>query len=340
MGEGNILGKELLKELELCGLNRRDFLKYCSLTAAILGLSELEFVTKVAEALESPSKKPIVIWIEGQACAGCTIALAQISYPSAASIILDKISLRYHHTIMAAAGDVAEKAYHDAVKQGGYLLVVEGSIPSADDRFHMGGGMPFRQRLEESAKNSNAILAVGACSAFGGIPRATPSKGISVSEALKRAGITKPVVNISTCPVHPDHLAGTILYVLVTGKIPELDSKGRPSMYFGDARLLHDNCRRRGHFDAGEFLTDWNDPKQKDWCLFQKGCKGPVAYIDCGIRRWNDGINFCLDCGGLCQACGDPVFYDKVAPLYTAESEISKKIWAMREDTKSKKDQV
>jgi hydrogenase small subunit len=102
-------------------------------------------------------------------------------------------------------------------------------------------------------------------------------------------------------------------------------------MYFGDKRLIHDNCRRRAHFDAGEFLTDWNDPKQKDWCLLQKGCKGPMAYSDCSIRRWNDGINFCLDCGGLCQACGEPSFYDQVTPLYSAESEASKRIFAMRE---------
>jgi hydrogenase small subunit len=101
-------------------------------------------------------------------------------------------------------------------------------------------------------------------------------------------------------------------------------------MYFGDERLLHDNCRRRGHFDAGEFLKDWNDPEQKDWCLFMKGCKGPLAYIDCAIRRWNDGTNFCLDCGGLCQACGEPDFYDQIQPLYRADSGASQKFWAFK----------
>jgi len=334
----NILSNLLKNELELCGVSRRDFLKYCAATAALFGLSELEFTTKVVHAIETSSKKPAVMWIEGQACAGCTISLTQSLYPPAASVILDKISLRYHHTVMAAAGDLAEKVYHDTVKAGGYILVVEGATPSADDRFHIGGGMPFRKRLEESARKASMILAAGACSAFGGIPRACPSKGIGVNDVLKKARINKPVVNISTCPVHPDHLVGTILYVLVTGKPPELDSKGRPSMYFGDERLLHDNCRRRGHFDAGEFLQDWNDPKQKNWCLLQKGCKGPLAYIDCGIRRWNDGINFCLDCGGLCQACGEPDFYDKVTPLYTVESEAFKKILAMKDSGKTERD--
>ncbi len=331
MRERGIISKELLDSFELQGINRRDFLKYCAATAALFGLSELEVTTKLAYALEPTSKKPPVLWLEGLACAGCTISLAQSLYPPVASLILDKISLRSHWTLMAGAGEVAEDVLNATIKQGGYILIFEGAIPSADDRFWTHAGATGRHHFEEAAKKATSVIAVGACSAYGGIPRATPSKGISVSEALKNAKIKKPVINISTCPVHPDHLVGTILYVLMTGKIPELDSNGRPAMYFGDNRLLHDNCRRRAHFDAGEFLNDWNDPKQKDWCLFQKGCKGPLVHIDCAIRRWNDGINFCLDCGGLCQACGDPGFYDKMTPLYTAESEASRRIWAMRE---------
>jgi hydrogenase small subunit len=332
MKQEKVFRKKLLKILESNGLNRRDFLKYCAATAALFGLSEMEFTSKVVHALETKSGKPPVMWLEGLACAGCTISLTQSLHPPISSVILDKISLRQHDTIMAAAGHLVEEVYDETVKAGGYILIVEGAIPSADDRFCMVGGRPFRKLVEDAAKNANAVLAVGACSAFGGIPRATPSKGMAVSEALKNAQIDKPVINISTCPVHTDHLVGTILYVLVTGKIPELDSKGRPAMYFGDKRLIHDNCRRRGHFDAGEFLTDWNDPKQKDWCLLQKGCKGPMAYTDCSIRRWNDGINFCLDCGGLCQACGEPLFYERVSPLYAAEGEALRKIIALRED--------
>jgi hydrogenase small subunit len=329
MKEEIFLNNKLLEIVESHGVNRRDFLKYCSATAALFGLSEFDFTTKLAHAVEAASKKPPVIWIEGLACAGCTISLTQSLYPPASSIILDKISLRYHGTVMAAAGYLAEEVLDATIKDGGYILIVEGAIPSADDRFWMDAGKPGREIVEAAARNATAVLAVGACGAFGGIPRATPSKGIPVSEALKKAGIQKPVVNISTCPVHPDHLVGTILYVLVTGKIPELDSKGRPAMYFGEV-TMHDNCRRRAHFDAGEFLKDWNDPKQKNWCLFQKGCKGPQSFIDCTVRRWNDGISFCLDCGGVCQACGEPVFYDKVTPLYSAEDETSKKIFAMR----------
>lgn len=319
------LNNRLLKVFEAHGVNRRDFLKYCAATAALFGLSEFDFTAKLAYAIETASGKPPVIWLEGQDCAGCTISFLGVTNPPVSSIILDKISLRYHETAMAASGYLAEDVYRETVEKGGYVLIVEGSVPSADDRFCMIGGRPFKKILEEAAKNAGAIIAVGACATYGGIPAATPSKGIGLDKAL--AG--KAVINLPTCPVHPDHLAGTILYFLTTGKVPELDKIGRPVMYYRE--LIHDNCRRRAHFDAGQFLTDWNDPKQKDWCMLMKGCKGPLTHSDCPIRRWNNGINFCIDCGGVCMGCAEPGFYEKMTPLYTAESETSKKILAMRE---------
>jgi hydrogenase small subunit len=324
MKEAKVENSSLLDVFESRGVDRRDFLKYCVATAALFGISEFEFTTKLAHAVETASKKPPVIWLEGQDCAGCTIAFLGAMNPPVSSIILDKISLRYHETAMAASGHLSEVAYEETVKQGGYVLIVEGSVPAADDRFCMIGKHPFKKILEEAAANAAAIIAVGACATYGGIPAATPSKGIGLNKALPG----KAVINLPTCPVHPDHLVGTILYFLTTGKAPELDSIGRPVMYYRE--LIHDNCRRRGHFDAGQFLTDWNDPKQKDWCMLMKGCKGPVTNSDCPIRRWNDGINFCIDCGAVCMGCADPGFYAGMTPLYTAESETSKKILAKR----------
>lgn len=324
MKEEGTFSKNFLAALESRGIRRRDFLKYCAATAAVFGLSEYEFTTRLAQVVEAAAKKPPVIWIEGQSCSGCTISFTQ-SYPPVGSIILDTISLRHHDAVMAASGDLAEKAFHDTVKEGGYVLIVEGSIPTADDRFCMVAGKPFKKMVEEAGAKAAAIIAVGACATYGGIPAATPSKGVGLNKILPG----KAVINLPTCPVHHDHLAGTILYFLTTGKVPELDKIGRPVMYYRET--IHDNCRRRGSFDAGKFLTDWNDPKQKDWCMLQKGCKGPLTYSDCPIRRWNAGINFCIDCGAVCMGCAEPGFYAQMTPLYSAESEISKKIVAMRE---------
>lgn len=305
-------------------ISRRDFMKYCATTAAVLGLSELEFATRVSEVLAAAHAKPPVVWLEGQDCAGCSISFAGSLNPPFASMVLDRVSVRYHETIMAASGHVAEAAYHEAVKAGGFVLGVEGSIPTADDRFCMVGGRPFREMVEEAGAKAAAIIAVGACATYGGIPAAGPTGAVGVGKIIK----DKPVINLPTCPVHCDHLIGTILYYLTTGSVPPLDKLGRPKMYFGE--LIHDNCRRRSYFDNEQFLTDWNDPAQKNWCLYEKGCKGPDTYADCPVRRWNDGLNFCIDCGAGCMGCAEPGFYSEMSPLYTAESERSLNIMARK----------
>lgn len=292
-------------------ISRRDFLKFCGTMAAVMGVSKMEFANSLSAAMaDSTSNKPPVIWLEGQDCAGCTISFAGSLNPPVTSLILDKLSVRYHETIMAAAGHQAEAAYHATVKKGGYVLVVEGSIPTKDVRFCTVGGRPFKEIVEEAGANAAAIIAVGACASFGGIPAAGPTGAVGVSKIVKG----KPIINLPTCPVHVDHLVGTVVYYLVTKKVPPLDEYNRPLMYFG--QLIHDNCRRRSYFDEEKFLTDWNDPKQKNYCLIEKGCKGPETYSDCPVRRWNDGQNFCIDCGAGCMGCAEPGFYAENSPLY------------------------
>lgn len=281
----------------------------------MLGLEQAN-VNSIARVLAEAAKKPPVIWLEGQDCAGCTISFIGSTAPSIGDIILDTISLRYHETVMAGAGYKAEEALDEAIEKGGYVLVVEGSIPTADDRYCMVAGKPFGETVKRAAEKAAAIIAVGACAAFGGIPAAGPTGARGVAEYLGRSD----VINISTCPAHVEHVVGTIVYFLLYSKAPELDSQGRPKMFFGT--LVHDNCPRRGHFENGEFLRDWNDPEQKDWCLYLKGCKGPFTFSDCPIRKWNDGTNWCIECGAGCQGCAEPTFYAGMSPLYEKTQEV------------------
>ncbi len=302
--------EDALARVEASGIPRRDFLKICTAVAATFGLARMTMVEQVVQALSPGIKKPPVIWLEGQDCAGCTVSFSGSLNPPATQILLDKISLRYHETVMAASGHLSEQVLHETIKEGGYVLVVEGSVPKADDRFCMVGGRPFREILEEAADKAVAIIAVGACATYGGIPAATVTQGIGMDKALPG----KTVINLPTCPVHVEHLVGTVLYFLTTGKAPALDDLGRPIAYY--STLIHDNCRRRGAFENDQMLSDWNDPKQKDWCLFLKGCKGPYTFSDCPARKWNDGINFCIDCGAGCMGCAEPGFYDEMSPLF------------------------
>lgn len=303
--------------LEAKGLKRRDFIKLIAAVTTAMGLPAI-YEPKIAQAVENAASKPSVVWLEGQDCTGCTESILSSFNPGPAEIVLDLLSIRYHETIMAGSGGVAESWLDENIKQGGYLLVVEGSIPTVDDRFLTIGGRPFRNILEEASAKAAAVVPIGACACYGGIPAAGPTGAKGVQDIIKG----KPIINIPGCPVKPNWLLGTILHYLIFNQVPPLDSNKRPLAYFGS--LLHDNCPRRGHFEKGEFLTDWNDPHQKDFCLLLRGCKGPKTYTDCAQSWWNDGVNFCINASSPCAGCTQPEFYAAgasdhrvgLAPLY------------------------
>lgn len=298
-------------------LSRRDFIKYCAVTAAAFGLAD-SVVPRMASALESALSKPPVIWIEGSDCAGCSESFLANLNPGPAEIILDKISLRYHETVMDASGYQAESVLDATYKKGKYVLVVEGAIPTTQEgRYCTVAGETFANLTSRMASKAAAIIAVGACATYGGIPAAGPTGAVGVS-AFFNGRMDGKIINLPTCPLKPDHFVSTLLYYLTEHKIPPLDRYLRPTALYG--MLIHDNCPRRAHYDAGQFISDWNDPGQKDWCLFRKGCKGPFTYTDCSLHYWNDGANYCIGAGSPCSGCSQPEFYAGFTPLYAEQA--------------------
>jgi len=264
--------------------------------------------TKVIEnALETKQRLP-VIWLEMQDCAGCTEALLRATQPTVGQLVLDVLSVDYHETIMAAAGNLAEEAKQSTIDAGGYLLVVEGSIPVGDGEFYCTvGGKSALQLLNEAAANAVAVVAVGNCATFGGWPIANPNptNASYVTELIK----DKPVMNIPGCPYNPVNLTAAVVHFLTFGALPEMDDLHRPLFAYG--ALIHDNCPRRGHFDAGEFVVAWGDEgHKKGWCLYKMGCKGPITYHNCPAVEYNDGTSWPIKAGHGCIACSEPGFWD------------------------------
>jgi hydrogenase small subunit len=303
------------------GLSRRKFLFYCGGVAgsmALLGCGirgeggEWTDTDNISDTLNNAARKPAVVWLSGQECTGCSIQFLNHEEPDITEIILDRISLRYQEAVMAASGEVATQCVEDAISEGGYILIVEGAIPGADDRFCEIGGVSFRKTVQRLSDKAAAVIAIGACASFGGIPRETPSKGLPVSDV-----VDGPVINLPHCPGHHEHLLTTIVYFLENEALPELDEYGRPVAFF--SKRIHDQCRRRPQHDAGNFLNDWNDPAQRDWCLFMKGCRGPQTSSDCVVRKYNGGVNHCIDSGCPCLGCAEPTFLKKDAPLFAAK---------------------
>lgn len=333
------MGKSLIK-----GLSRREFLKLCGATATMMGLSQ-SYIPQIAKALEEATAKPPVLWIQAQNCTGCVISTINSNHPDAAELVLDILSFRYQPNIMATAGDQAIKVIEDTIEKekGKYILVFEGAIPDKEEgKYCMvgekdGKGIPVEEWLTKAGDNAAAIVATGTCASFGGIPRAnaavTGAKGVAF-DGRTSGGAYKgktPVVNISGCPPNPDWLVGTIAHYLLFKKLPELDDFKRPKMFYG--QLIHDNCERRAAFEAGLFLDKWGDPEaiapseggtaSQNYCLIKKGCKGPVTYADCPIRRWNSRVSWPIGAHGICIGCTQPEFYQDLSPLYEKVPEVS-----------------
>ena len=303
----------IMSVLESEGLDRRDFMKWASAACAALMLPA-NFTPLIAKAAELMNRVPI-IWLELQDCAGNSEAILRSDAPTIDELLLEVISLEFHETLMAAAGHQAEGQLEEAMHtfKDKYLCVVEGSVPIGDGRewCTIGAkGETFEEHLLHVAKNAAALVAVGTCATFGGVPAASPNPtgAVGVQDIVKG----KPVINIPACPANPANITGTILHFVLTGQVPELDHLNRPKFAFG--YRIHDNCERRAHFDAGEFVEEWGDEGAKNnFCLYKMGCKGPMTFNNCSIVRYNEAVNWPIGVGHGCIGCSEPQFWDKYA---------------------------
>jgi hydrogenase small subunit len=300
------------------GVDRRDFVKVCMMAAAALGLPASTGV-KWAQAAEA-GLKPSVVWLHFQECTGCTESLLRTSHPGIGQLILDMISLDYHETLFAAAGYQIEDALHDAVERGGYVCVVEGAIPTKDDGIYCQiAGRTAIDILEEVAGNAAAVIAIGSCASWGGIPSADPNPtgAVGAQEILEGT----PVVNLPGCPSNPYNFLGVVLQFATMGTLPALDDEGRPLFAYG--RTIHEHCPRRAHFDAGRFAREFGDEGHKlGYCLFSLGCKGPETYANCSTLHfgevpdaWPIGIGApCFGCTTKGVGFHKPLFQEAALP--------------------------
>lgn len=307
-------GESLASHLQRRQVSRRQFVAFCSEMTALLGLSST-LAPKVAHALQA-IKRPSVIWLQLQECTGCVESVVRTAEPTIGDLVLDVVSLDYQHTLMAAAGAQAERALQDAMKsnKGKYVLVVTGSVPLAENGIYTTiGGRTADVILREAAAGAAAVIAVGACAHWGNIQasRPNPTGAVGVSDIVK----DKPVVNIAGCPPIGDVVTATVVHFLTFGRVPALDSDGRPLFAYG--KRIHDQCPRRAHFDAGQFVESFDDAAAREgWCLYHVGCKGPATFSPCPIFLWNTRTSFPIGAGHPCIGCTERNFWDAMTPFY------------------------
>jgi hydrogenase small subunit len=295
-------------------IGRREFLKYCIGSAAALGLP-LSALGKLEKAFAAGTL-PTVVWLNGANCTGCTVSLANRFSSQAptdiADLLINTIDLAFHPNLMGAAGDLAVDTLIQATS-GEFILAVDGGIPTA-----FGGStcMVWTENGEEVtalkavqtlAPKAKAVLCIGTCASFGGIPAGNPNPTgiVSVRNASGRS-----TINIPGCPTHPDWIIWTIAQLL-SGATVVLDSYGRPAALFGSENVnVHERCSREDSEEAHTFGEEGR-------CLKELGCKGPRTQADCPTRKWNSATNWCVGANAICLGCTESGFPDKFSPFYT-----------------------
>ncbi len=159
---------------------------------------------------------------------------------------------------------------------------------------------------------ASAVIAVGTCASFGGLPAASPnpSRARGVMDA-----VGGKVINVPGCPANSEWVLAVVINLISLKKPMKLDAHRRPVTIYGTP--VHEQCERKVNFDADKFVeTFGNAASAQGYCLYGMGCKGPEAYSTCPKVKWNGGVNWCVQAGAPCMGCVEPNFWDKFAPFY------------------------
>lgn len=185
---------------------------------------------------------------------------------------------------------------------GKYVCIIEGAIPTKENGIYcMIGGRTALEIVNDVASKAGAIIAIGSCASWGGVPSADPNPtGASPVNAVLKG---KTVVNIPGCPANPYNLLGTVLQYATYGTLPALDEEGRPKFAYG--RTIHEHCPRRAHFDAGRFAEKFGDEGHRlGYCLYKLGCKGPATHANCSVLHFGEVVDaWPIGLGHPCFGC-------------------------------------
>jgi hydrogenase small subunit len=288
-------------------------------------------------------RRPVsIMWLTtGLGCDGESIAMTSATNPSLEDLLRGCLPgmppVVLHNAVLAYEnGREFLQAFDDAAagRLDPFVLVLEGSVPNEQingDGHWAGFGtdpetgqpIPTNTWIDRLAPRAAAVMALGTCAAYGGIPamRNNPTGAMGLRDYLgwnwvSRQGI--PVINLPGCPVQPDNITATLLQVVLhlarMAPALALDTQGRPVSIFG--RTVHEICNRAGLAEVGQFSDGHGDGR----CLVKLGCKGPVVRCNVPIRGWTNGIGGCPNVGGICMACTMPGFPDKYMPFVEADA--------------------
>jgi hydrogenase small subunit len=293
-----------------------------------------------------PLKTIHVYWLAGMSCDGCSIAVTGATNPGIEGLLAGTVpampQMILQHPVLAVDAGVEFVDTFRTAWQGElgapYVVVYEGSI--ADERIAARTGgyfsamgveeregfpqpqpVPTAEWLKRLAPGAAAVIAIGTCATWGGVPSAegNPTNAMSVMDFLGkdfRSAFGLPVINIPGCAPVGDNFTETVFAVLLflqgLGPLPAFDELGRPAWLFTET--VHQGCTRAGYYEEGMFAKEYGDPE----CLVDIGCWGPVVNCNIVKRGAINHMGGCMKAGGICIGCTMPGFPDKFSPFYKA----------------------
>ncbi|MFC4723001.1 hypothetical protein ACFO5O_11765 [Geojedonia litorea] len=282
-------------------------------------------------------------WIAGGSCDGCSIAAVGATSPSVENLISGTIpgaaKVVLHHPVLAVnAGEEFIKPFRLAAKGelgAPFVVLCEGSIMDEGLAALTGGywsglgadedengdpqPIPSSSWVTRMSEHAAAVIAVGTCATWGGVPAAAnnPTNSASVMDLLGedyRSTLGLPVVNIPGCAPQGDNItetiAGVLLFLNGLAPLPEFDELGRPQWLFDET--VHRGCTRAGFYEEGLFAEEHGDKE----CLVEVGCWGPVVQCNINKRGAINNVGGCMNVGAPCIGCTMPGFPDAFAPFY------------------------
>lgn len=289
-----------------------------------------------------PLKVVHAFWLAGMSCDGCSIAAVGATQPSVEQLLTGAIpgvpKVILHHPVLSVeAGETFvhnfELAANDEL-DAPFVIIYEGSVPDETLAAKEGGywsglgarlvdgesqPIPTAEWLRRMAPHAAAVIAIGTCATWGGIPAAigNPTNAMGVMDFLGeayRSTFGLPVVNIPGCSPVGDNFTETVAAVLLflqgLGPLPEFDELGRPAWLFTDT--VHCGCTRAGFYEEGVFAEQYGDKE----CLVEIGCWGPVVQCNINKRGALNHVGGCMNVGAPCIGCTMPSFPDGFAPFY------------------------
>lgn len=308
-----------------------------------------------------------------------------------AEVVLEVVTIDWAYIVMQGAGDLSN-AHMTTMRESSdtadnYVLMIDGALQAgANGKFCRVFSMPGNKKgsvtdswynyvtydsdLDRteftlagaslwlaSSPRCQAVVALGTCSSWGGIPAAMGSETDAKSawEWINQSnGLGKTIVNIPGCPPHSDwfihtvglallHLNGIEPYKSHLGNYIDLitvDHKGRPlltsKLIYNAIPFCNKGCPRVGVDNALKLCQGAPSGKYPNGkCLAVVGCNGALGgpqqlHPDCPTRMWNHiedypggnlqltKNNWCVGNSYPCQGCTSPGFPDYTSPFFLA----------------------